>query len=290
MGALAPRADLSTVLVVEHDADVIRAADHVINMQLSRATMSGSGESELSWFPRPSRAEPPHRPRSARARRGGIGLETFGRHMDDVGYSAGMRLVIGALAFALAASGCRKSESDGAQTGAASAPKSRTTKVKQGELDGAADEVLHLDRYTTGAQQIVRSAQMLADERHHKHATSLHLVARLLELKPVQQQFVDVNADPVKALTMVNDALATEPTSSEPSFLSADALSVLRRAEREAGTRPVALSDLINACIRPVRAASIADLDREGIETNASAKLRKIVESAHLDRILPGAR
>ena len=202
-----------------------------------------------------------------------------------------MRLVIGALAFALVASGCRKSESDGAQTGAASsAPKSRTTKVNQGELDGAADEVLHLDRYTTGAQQIVRSAQKLADERHHKRATSLHLLARLLDLKPVQQQFVDVKADPVQALTMVNDALATEPTSSEPSFLSADALSVLRRAEREAGTRPVALSDLINACVQPAGAASIADLDREGIEPNGSAKLRKIVESAHLDRILPGAR
>jgi hypothetical protein len=31
-------------------------------------------------------------------------------------------------------------------------------------------------------------------------------------------------------------------------------------------------------------------LDREGIETNGTAKLRKIVESAHLDRILPGVR
>lgn len=204
--------------------------------------------------------------------------------------------IVTALAFA--SLGCRRRPTARADAGAMAAnespsssstpAKSTRTLVNAASSEGGADELIHLNRYTPGARQLVQAAQTLADARHHKMTTTLHLMNRYLDLPPVQKSFRDVSADPERAAKMVNQELGLLQTASEPSFLSPDALAVLQRAEREAGTREVSLSDLINASVADPTSGSIADLDRHGVTASAElVKIRRIVLVGHLDRILP---
>ena len=194
---------------------------------------------------------------------------------------------------------CRRTKSNGDDGGATSAASSvaaastRTVLSPEIAAEAGADQLIHLNRYTKGARQLVRSAQSLADERHHKTMTTLHMMARYLALPPVEQSFRDAQADPALAAKLVELELARQPTSTWPSFLSTDVLAVLQKAEREAGAQPVSLTDLINASVgfgTPHAWSTVQDLGLAGLSRSLEyEQVKRVVEGARLARILRAA-
>lgn len=106
-----------------------------------------------------------------------------------------------------------------------------------------------LARFGADAKGAVAGAQKRADELQHKHATSLHLLVALLERAPAAADALatlKVDADAMKERSV--EVLGELPVDGDGrSFLSAEMIELLRRAETEAGAQEVDVGDVLNA-------------------------------------------
>ena len=128
-----------------------------------------------------------------------------------------------------------------------------------------------LARFGADAKGAVAGAQQRADQLKHKHATSLHLLVALLERAPAA-------ADALASLKV--DAAALQQRSKEVlgelevdgdgrSFLSAEMIELLRRAETEAGSQEVDVGALLNALAQIAEGPTRTVLAAFGIKPGA---------------------
>src|SRR5579864_5564176 len=105
----------------------------------------------------------------------------------------------------------------------------------------AAEQTIHLDRYSAEAKALVAGAQSLADERKHAQVEPIHCLARSLERdRGVQEVFRRAGADPADVSLEAESALARiSKTTDGLSYLSNAMLQLLGRAEKEAGSGTV---------------------------------------------------
>jgi ATP-dependent Clp protease ATP-binding subunit ClpA len=159
-------------------------------------------------------------------------------------------------------------------------------------VEEPAPPTLSLASYTKGARQIVARAQSLADERRHAVTTAIHVFARLFALAPVQERARSSGADPEAALAAAESWLEGRPRSERPSYLSAEALAMLERADKMANGQPVSLNHLVTAFLAPPRQAmTVEDLDRDGVVITEEEEARQqIITAGRLARLAEGTK
>src|SRR5580693_6472992 len=131
----------------------------------------------------------------------------------------------------------------------------------------AAEQTIHLDRYSPEAKALVAGAQSLADERRHAQVDPIHLLARAIERdRGVQEVFRRAGAEPADVSVEAESALARVPKASAGlAYLSNTMLQLLARAEKEAGTGSVEVEHLLNALSQEIRGPAAVVLQAFGI-------------------------
>ncbi|MGA7121711.1 MAG: AAA family ATPase [Polyangiaceae bacterium] len=131
----------------------------------------------------------------------------------------------------------------------------------------AAEQTIHLDRYSPDAKALVAGAQSLADERKHAQVEPIHLLARAIERdRGIQEVFRRAGADPADISVEAESGLARiNKTTAGLAYLSSAMLQLLARAEKEAGTGTVDVEHLLNALSQEIRGAAAAALQAFGL-------------------------
>src|SRR5258708_7356024 len=113
----------------------------------------------------------------------------------------------------------------------------------------AAEQTIHLERYSPEAKALVASAQSLADDRKHAQVEPIHLLARAVEQgRAAREVFRSAGVDPADLQLEIESGLRRiRPTAGGLSYLSSPMLALLSRAESEAGSETVDIDDLLNA-------------------------------------------
>jgi ATP-dependent Clp protease ATP-binding subunit ClpB len=130
----------------------------------------------------------------------------------------------------------------------------------------ASEQTIHLERYAPDAKALVAGAQTLADERKHTQVEPLHLLARMLDRdRGVAEVFKKAGAAPGDVLTEVEGQLARiAKATGGLSYVSNSLLSLLARAEKEAGSSAVGVEHLLNALSQEIRGGAAAVLQAFG--------------------------
>lgn len=128
-----------------------------------------------------------------------------------------------------------------------------------------------LARFGSDAKGAVAGAQKRADQLEHKHATSLHLLVALLERAPAASDAVaSLAVDPSALKGRAVTVLEAQPADGDGrSFLSAEMIELLRRAETEAGAEEVEIGDLLNALAQVAEGPTRTVLAAFGIKPGA---------------------
>jgi hypothetical protein len=128
-----------------------------------------------------------------------------------------------------------------------------------------------LARFGTDAKGIIAAAQKRADEMRHAHVTPAHLLVELLERKPRARDAVaSLSVDPAQVLERASAAIGGLAADGDgKSFLSAELIELLRRAEMEAGSEEVDIGDLLNALAQSADASTREVLQAHGIRPGA---------------------
>lgn len=131
----------------------------------------------------------------------------------------------------------------------------------------AAEQTIHLERYSPEAKALVASAQSLADDRKHAQVEPIHLLARAVEQgRGAREVFRRAGAEPAELSAEIESALRRiRPTAGGLSYLSSPMLTLLSRAESEAGTETVEIEDLLNALSQEIRGAAAVALQAFGL-------------------------
>src|SRR5271165_2917063 len=131
----------------------------------------------------------------------------------------------------------------------------------------AAEQTIHLDRYSPDAKALVAGAQSLADERKHAQVEPIHLLARAIERdRGIQEVFRRAGADPADISVEAESGLARiNKTTAGLAYLSSAMLQLLARAEKEAGTGTVDVEHLLNALSQEIRGAAAVALQAFGL-------------------------
>src|SRR5947209_1447186 len=126
----------------------------------------------------------------------------------------------------------------------------------------AAEQTIHLERYSPEAKALVAGAQALADERKHSQVEPIHLLARAIDRdRGVAEVFRKAGADPADLAVEAEGALGRlGKTSGGLAYLSNAMLQLLTRAEKEAdsgpttgGAKVVGVEHLLNALAQEIR-------------------------------------
>jgi ATP-dependent Clp protease ATP-binding subunit ClpB len=131
----------------------------------------------------------------------------------------------------------------------------------------AAEQTIHLDRYSPDAKALVAGAQSLADERKHAQVEPIHLLSRAIERdRGIQEVFRRAGADPADISVEAESGLARiNKTTAGLAYLSSAMLQLLARAEKEAGTGTVDVEHLLNALSQEIRGAAAVALQAFGL-------------------------
>ena len=131
----------------------------------------------------------------------------------------------------------------------------------------AAEQTIHLERYSPEAKALVASAQSLADDRKHAQVEPIHLLARAVEQgRGAREVFRRAGAEPAELAAEIESALRRiRPTAGGLSYLSSPMLTLLSRAESEAGTETVEIEDLLNALSQEIRGPAAVALQAFGL-------------------------
>ncbi len=117
------------------------------------------------------------------------------------------------------------------------------------------EQTIQLDKYAPDAKALVAGAQALADERKHPQVEPIHLLARAIDRdRGVAEVFRKAGADPRDVQSESETVLGRIGKSSGGlAYLSTAMLDLLGRAEREAGSGPVQVENLLNALAQEIR-------------------------------------
>src|ERR1700690_2664136 len=131
----------------------------------------------------------------------------------------------------------------------------------------AAEQTIHLDRYSPDAKALVAGAQSLADERKHAQVEPIHLLSRAIERdRGIQGVFGRPGADPADLSVEAESALARiNKTTAGLAYLSSAMLQLLARAEKEAGNGTVDVEHLLNALSQEIRGPAAVALQAFGL-------------------------
>src|SRR6185312_2541512 len=132
----------------------------------------------------------------------------------------------------------------------------------------AAEQTIHLERYTPDAKALVAGSQSLADERKHAQVEPIHLLARAVERdRGVQEVFRRAGADPADVSVEAESALGRiNKSTAGLAYLSSAMLQLLARAEKEAGgAGTVDVEHLLNALSQEIRGAAAVVLQAFGL-------------------------
>jgi ATP-dependent Clp protease ATP-binding subunit ClpB len=131
----------------------------------------------------------------------------------------------------------------------------------------AAEQTIHLERYSPEAKALVASAQSLADDRKHAQVEPIHLLARAAEQgQGAREVFRRAGVEPADLTVEIESALRRiRPTAGGLSYLSTPMLALLSRAEKEAGSDTVEIEDLINALSQEIRGPAAVALQAFGL-------------------------
>jgi ATP-dependent Clp protease ATP-binding subunit ClpB len=131
----------------------------------------------------------------------------------------------------------------------------------------AAEQTIHLERYSPSAKALVSGAQSLADERKHALVEPIHLLVRALDRdKGVQDIFRKAGADPSELAVEAESALArVRKSSGELAYLSNAMLELLGRAEKEAGAGTVDVEQVLNALSQELRGPAAVAMQALGL-------------------------
>lgn len=126
----------------------------------------------------------------------------------------------------------------------------------------ASEQTIHLERYAEPAKALVAGAQALADERKHAQVEPIHFLHRALDRdRGVGEVFRKAGADPRDVLAEAEAQLGRiAKTAGSLAYLSNVMLTLLSRAEKEAGDGPVQVEHLLNALSQEIRGAAAAVL------------------------------
>ncbi|HWA78133.1 MAG TPA: ATP-dependent Clp protease ATP-binding subunit [Polyangiaceae bacterium] len=116
---------------------------------------------------------------------------------------------------------------------------------------------LSLERFASDCKSLIVAAQTLADERKHSEVAPLHVLsAALAKNAGVGEVMRRAGVDTVELESAIERSLTALPKANEPAYLSAAALDLLTRAEREATREKrarVEVEDLLNALSQELR-------------------------------------
>jgi ATP-dependent Clp protease ATP-binding subunit ClpB len=131
----------------------------------------------------------------------------------------------------------------------------------------AAEQTIHLDRYSPDAKALVAGAQSLADERKHAQVEPIHLLARAVDRdRGVQEVFRKAGADPADVTVESESALGRiNKATAGLAYLSSAMLQLLARAEKEAGPGTVDIEHLLNALSQEIRGPAAVVLQAFGL-------------------------
>src|SRR5580658_10438872 len=131
----------------------------------------------------------------------------------------------------------------------------------------AAEQTIHLERYSPEAKALVASAQSLADDRKHAQVEPIHLLARAAEQgQGAREVFRRAGVEPADLTVEIESALRRiRPTAGGLSYLSTPMLALLSRAEKEAGSDTVEIEDLLNALSQEIRGPAAVALQAFGL-------------------------
>ncbi|APS00963.1 chaperone protein ClpB [Pajaroellobacter abortibovis] len=126
---------------------------------------------------------------------------------------------------------------------------------------------MHLEQYTPEAKALVASAQALADERSHLHVEPLHLLARAMEYPSTIGEVFRRAGVNLSDLNAAIEAQLNQLSSSHRklSYLSSSMLTLLKRAEKEAGAEKVGIEHLLNSLAQEIRGGAAIALQYVGI-------------------------
>jgi ATP-dependent Clp protease ATP-binding subunit ClpB len=130
----------------------------------------------------------------------------------------------------------------------------------------AAEQTIHLDRYSADAKALVAGAQSLADDRKHAQVEPIHLLARAVERdRGVQEVLRRAGADPADVSVEAESALGRiHKATAALAYLSSAMLQLLARAEKEAGVGTVDVEHLLNALSQEIRGSAAVVLQAFG--------------------------
>jgi ATP-dependent Clp protease ATP-binding subunit ClpB len=153
-----------------------------------------------------------------------------------------------------------------------------------------AEQTIHLDRYAADAKALVASAQSLADERKHAQVEPIHLLARILERdRGAQEVFRRAGAAPSDVSVEIESALGRiGKVTSGLAYLSSAMLSLLERAEKEAGTGTVEVEHLLNALSQEIRGPAAVVLQAFGLGPGSLRPHMDALKSVPRDITAPG--
>src|ERR1700722_8794592 len=131
----------------------------------------------------------------------------------------------------------------------------------------AAEQTIHLDRYSPDAKALVAGAQSLADERKHAQVEPIHLLARAVDRdRGVQEVFRKAGADPADVTVESESAPGRiNKATAGLAYLSSAMLELLARAEKEAGPGTVDIEHLLNALSQEIRGPAAVVLQAFGL-------------------------
>ncbi len=124
----------------------------------------------------------------------------------------------------------------------------------------------------------MQSAQALADKMQHREMTAIHILSRYVDLQATRKMFDDASIDIATTERVIGEELATLPTSDSPSYMSANVLAIIERAEFAEG-RQVTIRDLIRAVVVDPSRDTLEDVDRYGIESAEQASVLRIANA-----------
>ncbi len=119
-----------------------------------------------------------------------------------------------------------------------------------------------LAQFAQDAKDLVGEAQNLADERKHALVEPIHLLVRGVDSdRGIAEVFRRASAEPAEVLKEGEAQLARLGKGTAGlAYLSSGMLSLLDRARKEAGTRPVTVEQLLNALAQEIRGPAAAVL------------------------------
>lgn len=118
----------------------------------------------------------------------------------------------------------------------------------------AQETVIHLEKYSTEAKNLVAGAQSIADSFSHSQVDPLHLLYKALKQPGIVDVFQKLGAEAKTISSLIDTAFERfNKSESGMAYLSTSMLDLLKRAEKDANNDLVGVDNLLNALTQEIR-------------------------------------